>query len=259
MNIVFLGATRFSESILLSLLEQKYPVRMIFTIPEQFNISYSRVPVKNYQYCDLGRLATTYGIPCHSIRSEKNHRLDDYYESIKEVSPTVILVMGWYYMVPRKIRELAVHGAWGIHASLLPNYAGGAPLVWAIINGEERTGVTLFRLADGVDDGDIIAQRSFAIRQNDTIKEVYGKATRASKSVLLKALSHMDKLTFSPQDKNKIQIFPQRKPDDGEIDLTMPGKEIYNFIRAQSEPYPGAFVRTVDGKKLVIEKARIES
>jgi methionyl-tRNA formyltransferase len=258
MGIVFLGATRFSESILLTLLEHRYPVRMIFTIPEQFTISYSRGPVKNYGYCDLGRLATAYGIPCHIVNAERNRRLDDYYEKIREISPTVILVMGWYYMVPKRIRELAVHGAWGIHASLLPNYAGGAPLVWAIINGEERTGVTLFRLADGVDDGDIIAQRSFAIRQDDTIKETYEKATRASKSILLKALSHMDTLTYSPQDKSRVRIYPQRKPEDGEIDLTRPGKDIYNFVRAQSSPYPGAFVKTVDGKKLVIEKARLE-
>jgi methionyl-tRNA formyltransferase len=131
-------------------------------------------------------------------------------------------------------------------------------LVWAIINGEEETGVTLFRLSDGVDDGDIIAQASFAIKHQDTIKDVYNKATTASKSLLIKALSDVDNLRFSPQDKSKIKVYPQRKPEDGEIDFTKSGIEIYNFIRAQSTPYPGAFMRTVDGKKLVIEKTRIE-
>jgi len=258
MDIVFLGATRFSESILRSLLEHQHSVRMIFTMPEQFNISYSQTPVKNYQYCDLGRLADAHGIPCYRIHSEQNKRLDDYYGQIKAISPTVILVMGWYYMVPKRIRELATHGAWGIHASLLPDYAGGAPLVWAMIHGEERTGVTLFRLDNGVDDGDIIAQRSFVIGPKDTIRGVYAKATRASKSILLNALSDMNAVTYSPQDKSRIKRYPQRKPEDGEIDLSRPAEDLYNFIRAQSSPYPGAFVRTTDGKKLVIEKARIE-
>jgi len=65
-------------------------------------------------------------------------------------------------------------------------------------------------------------------------------------------------IVFTPQDKEKIKIYPQRKPDDGELDLTKSAEELYNFIRAQSSPYPGAFIRTKDGKKLIIEKARIE-
>ena len=64
-------------------------------------------------------------------------------------------------------------------------------------------------------------------------------------------------ITFTPQDKKSIEVFPQRKPGDGEIDLSMPAIEIYNFIRAQSSPYPGALIKTSDGKKFIIEKVRI--
>jgi methionyl-tRNA formyltransferase len=161
-------------------------------------------------------------------------------------------------MVPKKIRDIATYGTWGIHASMLPNYAGGAPLVWAIINGETETGVTLFKLDDGVDDGDIIEQEIIVIENVDTIKEVYEKVIIVSKTILLKALKNISKIVFKPQDKSKIKVFPQRKPQDGELDLTKPAQEIYNFIRAQSSPYPGAFIKTSDGKKLIIEKARIE-
>ena len=76
--------------------------------------------------------------------------------------PEAFLVSGWYHMVPRKWRALAP--AYGLHASLLPDYSGGAPLVWAMIKGEEKTGITLFQLGDGVDDGPILGQAETPIR-----------------------------------------------------------------------------------------------
>lgn len=162
-------------------------------------------------------------------------------------------------MIPKKTRELTTYGAWGIHASLLPKYAGGAPLNWAIINGEKETGVTLFRMEDGVDDGDIIAQKSYSIEYEDTIKEVYVKATDASKKILNKVLHNINNVVFKAQNKKNIEVYPQRKPEDGEIDFSKTSIELYNFIRAQSSPYPGAFIRTIDGKKIIIEKVRIEN
>jgi methionyl-tRNA formyltransferase len=192
------------------------------------------------------------------VDSVSGKKIRGYKGIIAALNLDLILVLGWYYMIPKEIRKLARLGAWGIHASLLPKYAGGAPLNWAIINGEKETGVTLFRMEDGVDDGDIIAQKSFPIYLEDTINEVYQRATSASKEILRDILQDINDITYIPQDKSKIEIYPQRKPEDGEIDLTKSAIEIYNFIRAQSNPYPGAFIRTFDGKKIIIEKARIE-
>jgi methionyl-tRNA formyltransferase len=205
----------------------------------------------------LRPIAEKYNIPFYEVDALPGKRIGDYYDIIKEIEPDLILVMGWYYMVPRRIRELARHGAWGIHASLLPKYAGGAPLVWAMINGEKETGITLFRLGDGVDDGDIIEQKSFVIEFEDTIKEVYEKANEAAKDILVKSLGQIERIMPKPQVESQIEIYPQRRPEDGEIDLKKTALEIYNFVRAQSSPYPGAFIKTVDGKRLVIEKARV--
>ncbi|MES2590525.1 MAG: methionyl-tRNA formyltransferase [Bacteroidota bacterium] len=259
MKLIFLGATQFSNEILSELLKNKFTVSAVFTIPKEFSISYSQEKVKNYNYSDLESVCKEKNIPCHHIESSENgKKISDYSDIIYEIKPDIILVMGWYYMIPKKIRELARFGTWGIHASLLPDYAGGAPLVWAIINGEKETGVSLFRLEDGVDDGDIIAQEKFSIEEVDSIREVYEKATIASKRILIRTLKNINKVEFLSQDKSKLKIYPQRKPDDGELDLTMPAKQLYDFIRAQSPPYPGAFIRTVDGKKIIIEKARIQ-
>jgi methionyl-tRNA formyltransferase len=188
----------------------------------------------------------------------KGKSISAYLELLEELKPDIILVMGWYYMVPEKIRNSAKYGAWGIHASMLPKYAGGAPLVWAIINGEDSTGVTLFKLDNGVDDGDIIIQKEIPIKFEETINDVYEKVIIVSKEILLNAINSIDTIIPIAQDKSIIEVFPQRSPDDGEIDFSKPSKIIYNFIRAQSAPYPGAFFRTVDGKKIIIEKARIK-
>jgi methionyl-tRNA formyltransferase len=255
MKIVFLGATDFSRELLLHLLDNNLSIARLFTIPEEFSISYSETKVKNYNFSNLHAIASEHGIPCYEVESATGKRITDYYDELQALQPDVILVMGWYYMVPKKIRELARYGTWGIHASLLPKYAGGAPLVWAIINGETETGVSLFKLDDGVDDGDIIAQEKITIAVEDSIREVYAKATAASKKILLNALQHIDTVQFVPQDKSAIEVWPQRKPEDGEIDLSWPAERIYNFIRAQAPPYPGAFIRTADGKKIIIEKA----
>ncbi|GJQ64343.1 MAG: hypothetical protein SCALA702_33960 [Melioribacteraceae bacterium] len=259
MKTIFLGCTKFSERILRNLLEENLTIEAIFTIPEKFDISYSEKKVRNYNYSNIGKIAEDHKIPCYLVDSGENgKKMNDYHDIISEINPDVILVMGWYYMVPKKIRNLAKYGAWGIHASLLPKYAGGAPLVWAMINGEEEAGVSLFKLDSGVDDGDIIMQRKFPIDRNDTIKEVYEKATIASEEILAETFGDFENIKFTVQDKSKIEVYPQRSPEDGEIDLSWDAERIYNFIRAQAPPYPGAFIRTTDGNKIYIDKARLE-
>lgn len=259
LNIIFLGTTNFSKKLLDILITNGFIPKAIFSIPQEFNISYSDKKIKNYNYANLRETADKHRISYYEVNSIKEEKvIADYYDEIKKINPDIILVLGWYYMIPNRIRNLSKCGAWGIHSSLLPKYAGGAPLNWAILNGEDETGVTLFKMDDGVDTGDIIYQKRFKINFNDTIKEVYENATKESEIILLKALNNIDNLVFTQQDKSKRKVYPQRKPEDGEINLAKTSLELYNFIRAQSDPYPGAFIKTVDGKKLIIEKARIE-
>jgi methionyl-tRNA formyltransferase len=260
MNLIrfaFFGATNYSKELLEFLIEKDFFPEVIFTIPEEFNISYSSNKVVNSNFADLGLIAKRYSIPIHEIDSTKGKRTSDYLGLLKSFDLDLILVLGWYYMIPKEVRGQAKLGAWGIHASLLPNYAGGAPLTWAIINGEEKTGVTLFRMDDGVDDGDIIAQSSFEIGFEETIKDIYKKATENSKKLLLYSMKNIKEVRFKPQNKEDILIFPQRAPEDGEIDIKKSGIDIYNFIRAQSSPYPGAYIIAGDGKKVIIDSARL--
>jgi len=256
-NYIFFGCTNYSLELIKFLVKNNRIPKVIFSIPQEFEISYNKEKVRNYNHGNMEVFAKEHNIKYYEVDSIDGKRTKDYYNVIESMNPDLILVLGWYYMVPKKIREIAKYGAWGIHASLLPKYAGGAPLNWAIINGEEETGVTLFRMESGVDDGDIIDQKKITIDFNDTIKEVYDKAINASKELLKDVFENPSKIVFTPQDKSKIEVWPQRKPEDGEIDLTKSSKEIYNFIRAQSSPYPGAYIKCVDNKRLVIDKAHL--
>lgn len=258
LSFAFFGSTNYSKSILIFLIKKNFIPKAIFSSPQEYIISHSEKKVKNFNYANLKEIADENNIPFYEIDSVEGKRTKDYESVLKKSCLDLILVLGWYYIMPKSIRELAKFGAWGIHASLLPKYAGGAPLTWAIINGEKYAGITLFRLDDGVDDGDIILQKSFPIGFEDTIKEVYESATTLSNQILFESMKNINDIKFRPQDKSKIEYYPQRKPEDGEIDLSKSANEIYNFVRAQSSPYPGAFIKTVDGKKIIIEKIRLE-
>jgi methionyl-tRNA formyltransferase len=259
MRIIFFGCTHYSRDLLESLLNNNNAnIVGVFSIPEEFSISYSEEKVKNTNYASLKYISKEKNIPFFEVDSVEGKKTTDYTNIISELKPDVILVLGWYYMVPKSIRDIPKYGSWGIHASLLPDYAGGAPLVWAIINGEKKAGVTLFRMEGGVDDGDIISQVEFTIQDNDTIKEVYEKATISSKQILNQVLNVDFKVTFTKQDKSKIKIYPQRSPKDGLIDWSWEPARIKNFIRAQTKPYPGAFT-IIEGKKVTIWDADVSS
>ena len=256
LKYVFFGATNYSKALLLFLIDNNIIPTAIFSIPREFNISYSKKKVINSNYANLKGIANNYKIPHYEVDSVKGKKMMDYFKVIRSLNLDLILALGWYYMIPKKIRGLAKYGAWGIHASLLPKYAGGAPLNWAIINGEKETGVTLFRMDDGVDDGDIIIQKSFPIKYEDSIKDVYEKATVVSTKILKQTLQNINGVKFEPQDKSKIKVYPQRTPEDGAINLSQSSKDIYNFIRAQSSPYPGAFCE-YEGEKMIIWDAEL--
>jgi methionyl-tRNA formyltransferase len=112
----------------------------VVTAPRVFEVSYATTPIVNMRFSDLAALATDFGVPSLTMHRSLNE--PGLLEIVKSWQPDMFLVAGWYQTVPRDWLEFAP--AYGLHASLLPDYRGGAPLVWAIINGEEETGITFF-------------------------------------------------------------------------------------------------------------------
>jgi methionyl-tRNA formyltransferase len=245
---IFLGSTRYSKNTLEFLIKNGYIPEAVFYIPKKYKIKIEGKYIErtNYNFANLKELANKYNIPAYEVNSIEGKRIKDYEDTIKSLSPDFILALGWYYKIPKSIITLAKYGSWGIHASLLPKYAGGAPLVWALINGEKRAGITLFKMNDEIDAGDIIKQRYFNIKYTDTIKNLYDKVEKYSKEILLDIFNKFPNIRFIPQDKSKIKVYPQRKPENGIIDWNKPSLYIYNFIRAQTLPYPCAYTKLND-------------
>jgi methionyl-tRNA formyltransferase len=255
MRIVFIGASRFGLRCLDSLRDLAgVEIVGAVTAPQRFPISYRPEGVTNVLYADVEDYCRTNGIPCATIAD--GMRDPALLATVEAWRPDAFLVAGWYHMVPKKWRALAP--AYGMHASLLPDYSGGAPLVWAIIAGEQKTGITLFQLGDGVDDGPILGQAETPIADDDTIATLYARIEDIGVGLLRTHLPRLADGTAQliPQDESRRRTVPQRSPEDGAIDWRWGAKRIYDFVRAQTRPYPGAFTR-IDGHVIHIWSSRV--
>lgn len=255
MRLIFVGSTQFGLRCLEKVIHlPEIEVVGIITNPETFSISYRPEGVRNVLHADFRPLAEQHDIPVWVMKGKMSDPA--LLAQVQAWKPDFILVVGWYHMVPRAIRDIAPVA--GLHASLLPDYSGGAPLVWAIINDEEKAGITFFLMDDEVDSGPIIGQVEVPIFFEDTIAALYARVEEAGLWLLEEHLPKIARgeATYTPQDESKRRIMPQRSPEDGEIDWSWPARKIYNFIRAQTRPYPGAF--TYWGQeKIIIWKASL--
>ena len=178
---------------------------------------------------------------------------------IKEECPEMCIVVGWYWILKENLLRAVPHGFLGVHASLLPKYRGSAPLVWSIINDNKYTGVSLFYFNERIDSGDIVTQKRFRIKEEDTIAEITSKSESHTVEILKQTYPQLLDGTAprTPQNHDNATYCSQRKPEDGRLNWNMTNIQIYNAIRAQTHPYPGAFCYTKDNKKLYIWKSRI--
>ena len=255
MNLVFIGASRFGLRCLSACLDlHDWQVTGVVTASKTFAISYRPTGMTNVLHADVAQLADTRGIPVRTLCRSMNE--PGLLDCVAQWKPDAFLVAGWYHMIPRSWRNLAP--AYGLHASMLPDYGGGAPLVWAMINGEIKTGVTLFQMDDGVDSGPIAAQRSGPIYQEGTIATLYARIEERGLELVRETLPRLARglIKFERQDESKRRIMPQRSPEDGLIDWTTGATRIDRFIRAQTKPYPGAF-SSLDNAPIHIWRAEI--
>lgn len=240
MRLVFIGSSKFGLKCLTSALGMSgCEVVGAVTAPSKFPISYRPKGVVNVLHADVEGYCTRQGIPFAVI--QKGMRDDALFDKVSSWRPDAFLVAGWYHMIPKRWRDLAP--AYGLHASLLPDYSGGAPLVWAMINGETKTGITFFQFDDGVDSGPIVGQADTEINDDDDIATLYARVEELGLALLAKHMPAIasDTAVLALQDESRRRIFPQRGPEDGMIDWSKPASYIINFIRAQTRPYPGAF------------------
>lgn len=168
----------------------------------------------------------------------------------------LLLAVSWRYLVPPGIYERASIGAFVFHDSLLPAYRGFSPTVWAIVNGDDHTGVTLFEMATDIDSGDIVAQERVPIGPDETIADVLEHVTQAYLRILKANLPVLIAGNWPriSQDHSLATYTRKRRSEDNIIDWSAPTERIYNLIRGVTSPYPGA-TATLGGRALRIWSA----
>ena len=167
----------------------------------------------------------------------------------------IIFSINYLFIIEKDLINYPLLYALNIHGSLLPKYRGRTPHVWSIINGENITGVSVHKIEEGVDTGGVLLQKSVVIENEDTgalILEKYNSIYPLLVDEAIKLLRDK-KDKFKEQEHSKATFFGKRTPDDGKIDWNWSKERIRNWVRAQANPYPGAFT-FIDGTKLIIDK-----
>ena len=204
---------------------------------------------------DLRQLTLARGHQFHEARNVAQEKWRNFW---RENAPDLILMVSWRYLVPAEIYQRARLGAYVFHDSLLPRYRGFAPTVWAMINGESETGVTLFQVTDEMDAGDIVDQRALPIGADETIAVVMERVTGAYLDLIERNFDALlsGQVKLRPQDHADATYTCKWTPADGRIDWRRSARDIHNLVRATSRPYPGAYT-TLDGRKLTIWSASL--
>jgi methionyl-tRNA formyltransferase len=204
---------------------------------------------------DYAPLCAEYGVPLHYIAGINE---PDAFRILQDLAPDVLFVIGWHQIVRPPVMRLARRGLIGAHASFLPHNRGSAPINWAILRGERDAGNTLMWLAEGVDEGDIIAQRAFPIAPYDTCATLYARVAATNREMLLEVLPRLlaGERPGRPQARGTEPVLPRRRPADGRITWDSAAEQVYDFIRALTRPYPGAF-SSLDGKQWWIWEAAL--
>ena len=164
-------------------------------------------------------------------------------ERIAGLAPDLIISVYYRHMIGTKILALPRLGAWNMHGSLLPKYRGRAPINWAVLHGETRVGMTLHRMVKSADAGAIVDQEGVAIGPRDTAEQAFRKVLPCARTVLARQIDALLAGTAreTPQDESQSTYFGGRKPEDGRINWQQSSGQIFNLIRAVTDPYPGAF------------------
>ncbi len=176
-------------------------------------------------------------------------------ERVQAAAPDLLFSFYYRGILPPAMLQLPRLGAYNMHGSLLPKYRGRAPVNWAVLNGETKTGATLHVMTSKPDAGDIVDQEEVEIGPDDTAIVVQRRVTAGAVRILERRLEELKAGTAPrrPQDEFAATTFRQRRPEDGRVDWTRPAGEVHNLVRAVTHPFPGAFTDIFGGKTFLWE------
>lgn len=233
MNVVFLGTPEFAVATLEAILAAGHTVQEVITQPDRPKGRRQELipsPVK--------AAALRHGLP---VYQPERIRRPESVEHLKALSPEVMVVVGYGQIIPQVVIDIAPLGIINVHASLLPELRGAAPIQWSVVRGFATTGVTTMRINAGLDTGDVLDRWETPIGPDETSPELSVRLAEAGATLLVQTLSKLKDGTAAPvpQDDALATLAPILKKEDGRIDWRLPAQQIHNLIRGFL-PWPGA-------------------
>lgn len=234
MKVIFMGTPEFAVPSLKTILAEGHEVAAVVTNPDRPK-GRKRIltapPVKIE--------AEKHGIP---VFQPEKLRKSDVVEQIREISPDLIVTAAYGQILPKSLLEIPRLGCINIHASLLPKYRGGAPIHYAVMNGDAVTGVTIMYMAEGLDTGDMISKVEVPITDEDTTGSMFEKLAEAGADLLRKTLPGIadGSIQAVPQNDAEAVYSPNITREDEKIDWSRTSLQIFNQIRGLN-PFPGAY------------------
>ena len=234
LRIVFMGTPGFAVGVLQRLVESKKNIVGVITSPDR--------PAgrgRKLKASDVKQYAKAQGL---NILQPTNLKDPEFLEDLKKLNANLHIVVA-FRMLPRVVWNMPEFGTFNLHASLLPEYRGAAPINWAIINKETKTGVTTFFIDDKIDTGEVILRREVLITKRETVGSLHDRLMKLGAALVLDTLKiiEYDKVVTIPQSENKdLKEAPKLTKENTKIDWNLPVDDIDAFIRGLN-PYPAAW------------------
>lgn len=251
MRIVFMGTPDFATGTLLALQKAGHEIPLVVTQPDK-----PKGRGKTMQAPPVKEMAEKLGIP---VYQPDRIRKPEHVEMVMAAKPDMIVVVAFGQLLPKSLLEGPKHGCINVHASLLPKYRGAAPIQWAVIEGEEKTGVTIMQLDEGLDTGDIIAVKEVALAPDETGGSLFDKLSITGAELCVRTVADIEqgKAVFTKQDETLATKTGLITKQMGEIDFSNGAVQIERLIRGLN-PWPSAYTY-IHGKQLKIWKAAVKT
>ena len=250
MKVVFMGTPEFAVPTLQALIDH-HQVAAVVTQPDR-----QRGRGKKVQFSPVKEKAAEYKIP---VLQPEKARDEEFIQELETIAPDVIVVVAYGQILPERILNLPKYGCINVHGSLLPKYRGAAPIQWAVLNGEEKTGITTMYMEKGLDTGDMIDKAEVVLDPKETAGSLHDKLMNLGADLLLETLDKLEKGTIvrTKQDDSQSCYAKMLSKEMGRMDFSRSAKELEQWIRGMN-PWPSAYT-TMNGKTLKIWDADVVS
>lgn len=246
-KVVFMGTPDFAKSSLEKLVESGYDVVGVFTNPDKPSGRGMKVNMSEVKKYSISK-----DIPVFQPAKLRNNK--EVLDILEKLNPDVICVVAYGKILPKEILEYPRYGCINVHGSLLPKYRGAAPMQWAIINGEDKTGITTMFMDEGMDTGDMLLKEEVNIESNDNFETIHDKLKVIGANLLIKTLDKIISGNYSRiKQPDEFTLAPMISKEMTKIDFNKTSRQVFNFVRGLS-PFPGTYMIDDENQKYKVYK-----